>query len=43
MFDYISPAVEEAVPEEMVEEFTEENFGLVGRFFRTLSDYAPGF
>ena len=38
-------AVEEvgAVGQEMVEEFKDENFGLVGRFFRTLSDYTPGF
>merc|ERR1739838_196566 len=39
MFDYISPAIEE----EKVEELTEENFGLVGKFFRALIDYIPGF
>ena len=48
MLGYISPTVEEAVEEvrvaeEPVEEFTEGNFGLVGRFFRTLADYTPGF
>ena len=48
MFGYISPTVEEAgkevvVAEEPVEEFTEGNYGLVGRFYRTLAEYTPGF
>ena len=48
MLGYISPTIEEAVEEvrvteEPVEEFTEGNFGLVRRFFRTLTDYIPGF
>ena len=48
MLGYISPTVKEAVEDEIVaeepvEEFTEGNFGLVGRFFRTLADYTPGF
>ena len=48
MFGYISTAQEEAVEEEIVDEqlvkeFKDENFGLVGRFFRTLSTFTPGF
>ena len=48
MLGYISPTVEEAVEDEIevqepVEEFTEGNYGLVGRFFRTLADYTPAF
>ena len=43
MLGYISPNVEEAVEEvivteELVEDFTEGNFGLVGSFFKTMAD-----
>merc|ERR1711970_1443509 len=33
----------EDVEEEAIEDFTEENFGLVGKFFKTISNLTPGF
>ena len=34
---------EKAVEEDVVDEFTEENFGLLGKFFKAVTQLAPDF